>query len=170
MSKVEKTLKVIRELKDKHIIQDFAIGGGVAVLYYTEPVLTYDLDIFFIPVEKKLDVLSTIYTYLKEKGYKPRKEHVQIEGVPVQFIPVYNELVEEAVQNAPKVNYGRLKTQVIGLEYLVAIMLQVYRAKDRERLIKIFEETDLKPKVLRQILEKFELKEKYDDFRRIYFG
>jgi len=42
MSKVEKTLKIIRELKEKEIIRNFAIGGGIAVLYYSEPLLTYD--------------------------------------------------------------------------------------------------------------------------------
>jgi hypothetical protein len=97
-------------------VPDFAIGGGIAVLYYTEPVLTFDLDIFFIPVEDRLDVLSPISKYLREKGYKPQREHVLVEGVPVQFIPVYNELVREAVQSSDKVNYGRIKTHVIGLE------------------------------------------------------
>lgn len=167
---MEKTLKIIRELKERKIIRDFAIGGGVAVLYYTEPVLTYDLDIFFIPVEDRLDVLSPIYKYLRERGYKPQGEHILVEGVPVQFIPVYNELVRESVQSSAKVNYGRLKTQVIGLEYLVAIMLQVNRAKDRERLIKIFEETDVNLKVLREILNKFNLSDKFDNFRRKYIG
>lgn len=167
---MEKTLKIIRELNKKKIIRDFAIGGGVALLYYTEPILTYDLDIFFIPVEERLDVLSPIYKYLREKGFKPKKEHVIIEGVPVQFIPVYNELVKEAVQNSVKVNYGRIKTQVIDLEYIVAIMLQVNRAKDRERLIKIFEDTDVNLKVLRGMLKKFNLTGKYDKFRRKYLG
>jgi len=88
----------------------------------------------------------------------------------VQFIPVYNELVREAVQKSAEVKYGRIKTQVVGLEYLVAIMIQVYRAKDRERLIKIFEETDVNLKVLRGILKKFDLTGKYDKFRRRYFG
>jgi hypothetical protein len=167
---VENTLKVIRELKEKKMIRDFAIGGGVAVLYYTEPILTYDLDIFFIPAEERLDVLSPIYEYLKKKGYQPQGEHVIIEGVPVQFIPVYNELVQAAVQNSIRANYGRIKTQVVSLEYLVAIMLQVNRAKDRERIIKIFEETDVNLKVLGGILKKFNLTGKYDKFRRKYFG
>lgn len=167
---MEKTLKIIRELKDKKIIRDFAIGGGVAVLYYTEPILTYDLDIFFIPVEERLDVLSPIYKYLREKGFKLRREYILIEGVPVQFIPVYNELVSEAVKNSVKVNYGRIKTQVVGLEYLVAIMLQVKRSKDRERLIKIFEDTDVNSKALKGILKKFNLSDEYDKFRRKYLG
>jgi hypothetical protein len=88
----------------------------------------------------------------------------------VQLIPVYNELVREAVQSSAKVNYGRMKTQVIGLEYLVAIMFQVSRVKDRERLIKVFEETDVNQKVFRDILNKYNLSDKFDNFRRKYIG
>ena len=113
------TLKRIGELKNKKIMGDFAISGGVAVLYYVEPLLTYDLDIFFIPVEESIDVLTPIYSYLREKGYKFDKEHVIIEGIPVQFIPVYNELVNEAVLKSVEVKYGRIKTKILDLEYLV---------------------------------------------------
>lgn len=88
----------------------------------------------------------------------------------MQLIPVYNELVREAVQSSAKVNYGRMKTQVIGLEYLVAIMFQVSRVKDRERLIKVFEETDVNQKVFRDILNKYNLSDKFDNFRRKYIG
>ena len=79
---MEKTLKIIKELKQKRIIQDFSIGGGIAVLYYVEPLLTYDLDIFFIPREESIDVLSPIYDYLKKnKEEIPsdlKKEHEKI--------------------------------------------------------------------------------------------
>jgi len=163
------TLKSIGELKNKKIIGDFAISGGVAVLYYVEPLLTYDLDIFFIPVEESIDVLSPIYSYLREKGYKFDKEHVLIEGIPVQFIPVYNELVNEAVLKSVEAKYGRIKTKILGLEYLAAIMIQTYRAKDRERLIKIFEEAEVDLRLLRKILKKYNLNDKYAEFRRRYF-
>lgn len=166
---MDKTLKRIRELQNRKIIGDFAIGGGIAVLYYVEPLLTYDLDIFFIPVEESLDVLSPVYNYMREKGYKFDKEHVIIEGIPVQFLPVYNELVNEAVQESVEAKYGRIKTKVLGLEYLVAIMLQTYRTKDRERLIKIFEEAEVDFRLLRKILKKYNLHDKYTEFRRRYF-
>ena len=167
---MEKALKVIRELKEKQCINEFAIRGGIAVLYYTEPLLTYDLDIFFIPIdEKKIDVLAPVYKFLSEKGFKPQKEYIHIEGVPVQFIPVYNELVRKAVLNSIEVLYGKIKTRIIRLEYLAAIMLQVYRAKDRERLIKIFEDAEVNEKELFQILDKFKLKDRYKDFRRKFF-
>ena len=166
---MEKTLKVIRGLKNKKVILDYAIGGGIAVLYYVEPLLTYDLDIFFIPTEEGLDVLAPVYRYLKEKCYRTRREHIIIEGVPTQFIPVYNELVREAVQNSIEVKYGRMKTKVLGLEYLIAVMLQTYRAKDRERLTKIFEVTKVDMQLLRKLLKKYELYGKYTKFRGLYF-
>lgn len=167
---MDKTLKIIKELRARKIIQDFSIGGGIAVLYYVEPLLTYDLDIFFIPIEDCIDVLSPIYDYLKGKGYKTHGEHVLIEGVPVQFIPVYNELVREAVLNTAEIKYGRINTRVLGLEYLVAIMLQTNRAKDRVRLVKIFEEAKVDFRFLRKLLKKFNLLDKYSKFKEMYFG
>jgi hypothetical protein len=156
--------------KTKGIIQDFAIGGGIAVLYYTEPLLTYDLDIYFVPIKEGLDVLAPIYSFLKKRGYITSKEHILVKGVPVQFIPVYNDLVKDAVMNSRKVIYGRLKTNVIGLEYLIAIMLQTYRPKDRERLVIILEETEFDSNLLRSILKKYDLYDKFNKFRSVHFG
>lgn len=166
---MEKILKLIKELKEKKVLKDFSIGGGIAALYYIEPLLTYDLDIFFVPIEDSFDVLAPIYRYLKEKGFKAKKEHVLIEGVPVQFIPVYNDLVKEAVQYSDEVKYGRIKTKVLGLEYLIAIMLQTFRPKDRERLVKVFEEAKIDLKLLKRILKKYGLYDKYVQFKEKYF-
>ncbi len=81
------------------------IGGGIAVLFYAEPILTYDLDVFcLLPAEKGgLISLSALYKYLRKKGYREQEEHIVIEGIPVQFIPAYNELVEEAIERAVEV-------------------------------------------------------------------
>ena len=166
---MEKTLKIIKELKEKKVLKDFSIGGGIAALYYIEPLLTYDLDILFIPIEDSIDILAPIYQYLREKGFKTKGEHVLIEGVPVQFIPVYNDLLKEAVQCSVEARYGRIKTKVLGLEYLIAVMLQTYRPKDRERLVKVFEEAKIDLKLLKKILKKYGLYDKYVQFKEIYF-
>jgi hypothetical protein len=150
-------------------LKDFSIGGGIAALYYIEPLLTYDLDIFFTPREDSIDVTPQIYRYLKEKGFKAKKEHVLIEGVPVQFIPAYNDLVKEAVQYSVEAKYGRIKTRVVGLEYLIAIMLQTYRPKDRERLVKVFEEAKIDLKLMKRILKKHGLYDKYVQFKEMHF-
>ena len=158
---MEKAIKVINELQEKGIINDYAIGGGIAVIFYAEPILTYDLDIFFTSVEeKKLVSLSPIYNYCREKGYRVDKEHIIIEGLPVQFIPVYNELVQEAVKNAVEKKYKKTKTKTLNPEYLIAIMLQTFRPKDKERMMKLIEETKINNDYLKKILQKHKLGEK----------
>lgn len=51
--------------------------------------------------------------------------------MPVQFIPAYNYLIEDAIKGANEVNCEDVKTKVVGLEHLLAIMLQTNRPKDR---------------------------------------
>ena len=54
---MDRALRVVEEMVRLGIIRAYAIGGGIAATYYIEPVLTYDLDIFFIPVREGLDEL-----------------------------------------------------------------------------------------------------------------
>lgn len=83
---MEKTLNVLNELEKNGLLERYAIGGGIAALYYAEPVLTYDLDVFCILPSEREEVitLSPIYEYLQDKSYKADEEHILIEGVPVQ--------------------------------------------------------------------------------------
>jgi hypothetical protein len=124
-------------------------------------VLTYDLDIFFIPAKEGLDVLAPIYEYAKERGFSTQAESILIEGFPVQFIPAYNDLVREAVENASTLKYRDVEAKVVTAEYLAAIALQTGRAKDRERVIKLLEEADIDRTVFDRILESFGLAEKF---------
>jgi len=157
---MEKTLKVVSELKKKGLILDYAIGGGIAALYYIEPLLTYDLDIFFVP----------LYRWLSDKGYGCEREHIIIEGVPVQFIPVYNDLVREAVGTAQEVKYGGMRTRVLGREHLIAVMLQTYRPKDKERLARIFEESKPDGRRLLGVLNRHGLIDRYREFQEKSLG
>ncbi|MBW1795426.1 MAG: hypothetical protein JRJ38_13525 [Deltaproteobacteria bacterium] len=167
---MEKTLKVLNDLAKKGLIERYVIGGGIAVIYYAEPVLTYDLDVFcFLPTEREgLITLSPIYEYLGKKGYSVQGEHVAIEGIPVQFIPAYNELVEEAVNKAVEIKYERVKTRIVRAEYLLAIMLQTYRPKDRERMLLLLDEAQVDMLCLENILERHGLQKKWREFRRRY--
>ena len=169
---MEKTLEIINKLQKERIIRKYAIGGGIASIVYIEPIITYDLDIFFVPIkeEKSILNLSPIYEWLKNKGYKPDKEHIIIEGIPVQFIPVYNELIIDAVENAIEINYQNAKIKVVKPGYLIAIMLQTFRPKDKERIIKLIDEAEIDSSFLQKILQKHRLKEKFDKFIRVYYG
>jgi len=161
---MEKALQVIEEITRQGIIKAYAIGGGIAATYYIEPVLTYDLDIFFIPAKEGLDVLAPICDYARERGFSTQAESILVEGFPVQFIPAYNDLVREAVENAATLKYRDVEAKVVTAEYLAAIALQTGRAKDRERVIRLLDETVIDRTVLGRILESFGLADKFKKF------
>jgi hypothetical protein len=157
---MEKALCVIEEMVRSKIIKAYAIGGGIAATYYMEPVLTYDLDVFFVPVEEGLDELSPIYMFARSRGFAEQAEALLIEGVPVQFIPAYNALVREAVADAVTLHYRDAEAKVVKAEYLAAIALQTGRAKDRERVIRLLEEAVIDRGLLNKILGRHGLKAK----------
>ena len=155
-------------MKEKGLIKDYAIGGGIATLFYTEPFLTYDLDIFILTETTSTQTimdLSPIFEYLKQKGYTWKGEHILIEGVPVQFIYA-DELEKEAVEKARIVEYEGVKTKVIAPEYLIAILLRAGRKKDREKVEKLLQEAEIDMKELQDILDKFGLRERFESYER----
>jgi DNA-binding MarR family transcriptional regulator len=169
---MEKTLKIINELEEKGLIKKYAIGGGIAAIFYIEPILTYDIDIFFVPEGKEDDLLvrSSLYQYLEKRGYSTEKEHIVVEGIPVQFLPAFNELIEEAVNEAIQINYKNTAIKVMKLEYLIAIMLQTYRQTDRERIIKVLNEAEFDRDLLEKLLNKFDLRGKFETFMEMFNG
>jgi len=127
------------------VIGRYAIGGGVGAIFYMEPFLTYDLDVFVVlpKTEGGLLTLGPLYEALKERGYPSEQESVVVEGVPVQFLPAYNPLVEEALREARDTTYGTTPTRVLSPEHLAAIMLETCRDKDRQRFTTFLRESGL---------------------------
>jgi len=157
---MEKALIAIEEMTRLGIIKSYAIGGGIAATYYIEPVLTYDLDVFFIPVKEGLDELAPIYEFARNRGYPEEAEAILIEEFPVQFLPAYNDLVREAVEEAVTVKYRDVQVRIVKAEYLTAIALQTGRAKDKERAIRLLESKAVDREVLSRILERYDLIDK----------
>ncbi len=165
---MERALLIIEEMTRLGIIKSYAIGGGIAATYYIEPILTYDLDIFFIPIKEGLDVLAPIYEFARQRGYQFEAEAILIEDFPVQFIPAYNNLVQEAVENAVQVSYGNIKVRILKPEYLIAIALQTGRPKDRERTLRLLESEAVDRALLARILEKYGLMNKLKKVEESY--
>lgn len=168
---MKKTLEKINELVESRIIDRYAIAGGMGQFYYIEPSVTYDLDIIinFTIEENKFVLLQPIYEWAKKNNYELLEEHIIIEGIPVQFLPAYNDLVEEALENSREIILYDVKTFILSREYLMAIMLQTGRAKDKERLLKFFEEAEFSKEKFNEIINKFDLIEKYQFFRKRYY-
>lgn len=131
---MEATLSVLNVLESRGLLTRYAIGGAMALLFHTEPVATFDLDIFcLIPEEGPLVTMAPLYEALRQAGHTIEAEHVLIAGIPVQFIPAYNPLILEALHESDERKFGDTPTRVLRLEHLLAIMLQTGRPKDRQR-------------------------------------
>src|SRR5213082_3271517 len=131
--------------------------------FYTEPVLTFDLDIFVVLPRTPggLLTLSSLYEGLRARGYREENECVLIEGVPVQFLPAYNALVEDALNEAQEIMYEDMRTRVLRSEHLVAICLQTGRDKDRERVRILREQAKLDQNFLADVLRRHQLEDKW---------
>ena len=84
----------------------------------------------------------------------------------LQFIPVYNDLVHEAVENAVTLKYRDVEAKVVTAEHLAAIALQTGRAKDRERLIRLLDEAVIDRAVFGKILASFGLADKFSKLKK----
>lgn len=154
-------------MKESGVIENYAIGGAIAAMFYIEPFATEDLDIFFAisGTGNALDLLSPIYEYLKNLGYFADGAVINIEGWAVQFLPVYKPLIEEAVEQAREVEYLQMPIRVISAEHLVAIMLDTGRPKDYARIARFLEMDVLDMESLTDILLRHDLHEKWKEKR-----
>ena len=107
---------------------------------------------------------------MKEKKYKAHKEYILIGETPVQFVPTATELEEEAVKNAVEVAYKGIKLKFLRPEYLIAIFLKVYRLKDKVKIKKLLDEAEIDKSFLMEILIRYNLKEKFEDFMEKDYG
>jgi hypothetical protein len=157
--------RIINELKKKGLIGDYAIAGGVAYIYYDEPITTEDIDVFCI-LGTGIDALSHIYSYTRELGYKPEKEGIRIGTWRVKFLPSPTELEEDAIRIANKVKIGTITSKVVKPEYLAALMLKAGRTKDIIRVDSLIEHGKLGKDELRRIMRKYGLIDKWEEYRR----
>ncbi|MCX7013442.1 MAG: hypothetical protein NTW86_12955 [Candidatus Sumerlaeota bacterium] len=146
----------MNDMEHAGIIRRYAIGGALGALFYMEPVLTYDLDVF-VDLPRRpggLVSLAPAYDYLHAKGCKEDREHIIIDGTPVQLLVPYNALIEEALAEARATVYGQTPTRVFRAEHLAAIMLQTGRPKDRARLAGFCAEATYDKECLAAILDR----------------
>jgi hypothetical protein len=139
------------------LIEDWALGGALAAIYYVEPFTTYDADIFFIPKDKGLTAgIPAIYGHLQAQGWQVEREHLLVSGFPVQFLAASG-LTEEAVREARPIDYEGVPAKVFRAEHIVAIAASVGRAKDRARIEQLLQQAELDRDHLKNILQRHNL-------------
>ena len=160
---MEQTIKVINQMKEDGVIENYAIGGAIAAIFYIDPFSTEDLDIFFAAsgTGSALDILSPIYDYLSKHGYQPEGAMINIERWPVQFLPIFKPLIEEAVEQANETKYNQTPVRVIRAEHLVAIMFDTGRPKDYARITRFLEDDVIDRDAFMDILSRHDLDDKW---------
>lgn len=164
---MEKTFQTLNVIESAGLVTRYAVGGAFALSFYTEPIVTFDVDVFvFVPnADSPLVSLAPIYDYLRARGCAEQREHVVIAGTPVQFIAAFNPLVEEAVREAVDKTFKAISVRVLRLEHLAAIMLKTGRAKDNARLAQLLEVTALDEAYLLNVLERHGLTAAWTKFK-----
>ena len=162
---MEATIRILNEMVEAGVLEAYAIGGAMAAVFYVEPVATFDLDVFVLlpPAEREQLVVTfdRQYRWLVDRGYRVTGEHVMIESVPVKFLPAYNPLVTEAVVASVERPLGQATARVCLPEYLMAILVQTGRAKDRARLQMFLEEAEFDPARLEGLIDRYELRDRW---------
>src|ERR1041384_5993582 len=150
-------LQAANGLVAARLIEDWALGGALAAIYYVEPFTTYDADIFFIPKDKGLTAgIAAIYAHLQAQGWQVEREHLLLNGFPVQFLAASG-LTEEAVREAERIEYEGVLAKVFRAEHIVAIAASVGRAKDKARIEQLLQQADLDQNRLENILQRYNL-------------
>jgi hypothetical protein len=155
MSTLADVFRELNGLKPAGLVREYAIGGATAVLFYAEPVRTYDIDVFILLATASpalLVSLEGLYEWARRRGFKADAEHILIHDVPVQFLPAHNALAEDSVTTARTLDYEGVPVRVIDPEHLAALALQAGGPKRRERAWLLLETGHVNRQRLRALL------------------
>jgi len=154
-------LLAIHGLRKDGVITEYAIGGAMAISFWSEPVSTFDVDVFALlpPTSGPMVSLEPLYTWASRHGHAIQQEHIIMGGIPVQIIPAHNALAEEAVHEAATLDLEGLAVRVIRPEYLIALYLEPSARTRRrvERVVALLEESDVDRTRLDALLKKYGL-------------
>jgi len=161
MPSFEKTLLAVNDLKASGVVDEYAIAGAMALMFWIEAITTYDLDVLVMlpQLDGPLVSLDPIYRWAAERGYQAEHEHVVIEGFPVQFLPSFGALADEAVRTAADRQYHGVPLRVVRPEYLIALYLvpSARTMKRRERAAALRESADIDRGLLDDLMRRFNL-------------
>ncbi|HEX5045052.1 MAG TPA: hypothetical protein VFV75_19315 [Candidatus Polarisedimenticolaceae bacterium] len=122
MSTFADTLRVLNTMKEEGVVDEYAVAGAMALVFWTEPVATFDLDVLVLLPGEETAIVSVAPIY----------EWVLIEGTPVQFLPAHGELADESIELAATLEYEGVPVRVVRPEHLAALYLEPM-ARTRKR-------------------------------------
>ena len=166
---MKETIQVINKMVADGVIEKYAIGGAIGAAFYIEPTPTYDIDIFiaFKKIPGSAFVLLTpIYDYLRQLGYRVEGEYVVIEKWNVQFLPAEDSLYAEALDHAVSTTIYEETIWVMSAEHLMAIALRTGRSKDFIRLDQFLTSHLYSEERFSQILGRQKMRPQWEKFKQ----
>jgi len=152
--------RTLNEMAATGVIEEYAVGGAVAAIFYAEPRETFDLDVFFVlstEPSNPLARLEAIYQFARDRGFEPHAEFIRMHGWAVQFLEGAKPLWKDAVRQARTLRFEREVVRVIDPEFLAAMMVETGRSKDWIRLADFFESNVLDRERFETILRRYDL-------------
>ena len=134
--------QLLNEMRAAGVVRNYALFGAMAQMRYTEAVATIDADVLVAvpaPADGRLDPLREIYEFCASKGYRPQGEAVAVGAWPVQFIPAFDGLTREAMEQADTADFDGQPMRVVQAAHLAAIALSVGRPKDYARVVALLD-------------------------------
>lgn len=160
-------VQLLNDMKASGLVKDYALFGAMAQMRYTEPIATLDADVLVLLDEQTgLDVLGPIYSFCKTRGYLPDGEAIKIDDWPIQFIPTFSPLTEEAVREAETGEIEGFPVRVVSAVHLAVIALSVGRAKDRARILALLDSEAVNGEQIEGLATRHGLKAQWETFKR----
>src|ERR1700693_1610753 len=149
------------------VIQNYAVFGAIAQMRYTEPVVALDVDVpVALPPATRNDSLAGIYAFCAAKGYRPEGEAIRVGAWPVQFLPAFNALTREAMEQAETADFEGVPIRVVRPDYLAVIALGAGRAKDHQRILDLLESKTTNRKVIDSLAARHGLTQAWQRFAK----
>jgi hypothetical protein len=137
---MKEVAELLNAMQNAGVICGYALFGAIAQMRYTEPVATLDADILVaMPSPQGLEALKQIYEFCATRRYRPEGEAVRVGAWPVQFVPVFSALTQEALEQADTADFEGIPFRVVRADHLAVIALSVGRAKDYARILGLLE-------------------------------
>ena len=160
MDNFAEAVAAMNDMKRDGVVSEYAVGGAMAVIFWSEPTATFDLDVFVLLEQSgPLVSLEPIYKWTRARRYTEDREHILIAGMPVQVIPAHNALAVEAVTTAADLDYEGQAIRVIKPEYLIAMYLEdsARTRKRLERVATLLDEGNIDRALLNDLLSRYNL-------------
>ena len=170
---MKEVAELLDAMKAAGVIRDYAVFGAIAQMRYTEPVATLDADILVQLPEASssgLDVLAPLYRYCEVRGYAPEGEAIRVGSWPVQFIPAFDALTEEAVREAEVGEVEGVPFRVVDAAHLAVIALSVGRPKDHLRILSLLDVGSVQVEAIEALAVRHRLADRWRLFRRRHLG